>query len=397
MSCPAIFTGDAFLQRTLTHIDCQAQLLGSYGYLALGEPGSSASVLLSGLLTLFVALFGFRLMFGNPPDAQDLVLAVLKVGIVITLAFSWPAFRTLVYNVVLVGPAEIANAIMAASDGQGTANLAERLQRVDTQIVKFTEAGTGRTVGAFLDGSQPGGTFEASVLEDESTLGFARLSYLAGVVGSLALLRLAGGLLLAIAPIVAGLLLFGFSRSIFVGWVKGLVLTILGSIGAVIVLSVQLAILEPWLTDALRVRTAGYATPSAPIELLAINLAFAFVLVGMTWFLSRVAFQASWPVLASYRADESAKPERSARNERGTAGDQQSSTQRNVSRSVERAILRQESQNSQTSSTRTIRSVEGDAPRGRPSDRRGSQPLGETYRRTTHRRSSLATKRERRT
>ena len=101
MACPAIITGDQFLLRVIGHIDCQAQVLGSYGYQALGQPGSPASTLMAGLLTLFVALFGIRLLFGPPPGARDTVFDVIKIGLVLTLAFSWPAFRTVIHDVVL--------------------------------------------------------------------------------------------------------------------------------------------------------------------------------------------------------------------------------------------------------------------------------------------------------
>lgn len=397
MTCPAIITGEEFLARTLAHIDCQTQLIGSYGYLALGEPGSTASVLITGLLTLFVALFGLRLMFGSPPDAQDLVLGILKVGIVLTLAFSWPAFRTLIYDVVLTGPAEIANAILARSDDQGTANLAQRLQDIDTLIVQFTQAGTGRATGALLDEVGAGGSFEAAVLEDESTLGFARLSYLVGVISSLALLRLAAGLLLAITPIVAGLLLFGSSRGIFIGWLKGLILTILGSVGAATVLAVELAILEPWLVDAIRLRSLGYATPAAPIELFAMTLAFALVLVAMTWLLSRVAFQNSWPAIVRTGAQTpaGARTDRSPQRLLDTA--QYPRSERSVSRNVERAIMRQEMYSSRNTTVRTSASVTASGQSTGQPDRRTVQPLGETYRRAAHRRSSLSNIREKRT
>ena len=295
MACPQIITGDQFVVRTLTHIDCQAQYLGSYGYQSLGQPGSPAAILVTGLLTLFIALWGFRLLFGPVPAARDIVVDVLKIGIVLTLAFSWPAFRTVIYDVVIQSPAEIASSVSNPGLPPMQVNFTNRLQNVDDAIVSLTEVGTGRQTGQYIDGAQSGGTFAGSAMEDESALGWARLVLLASLIGTLALIRIATGLLLSIAPLVAGLFLFQATRGLFQGWARGLVLTLLASLGIGIVISVELAVLEPWLADALRVRSLGYATPSAPTELFAMTLGFSLVQFGMIWLLARVAFQTGVP------------------------------------------------------------------------------------------------------
>ena len=126
MSCPPIITGEAFVSRVLDHIDCQAQVLGSYGYLSLSEPGSLAAVFATALITLFVLFLSVRLMFGERLEARALVFDVLKIGIVLTLAFSWPAFRTLVYDVTFEGPAQVAAAL--SSSDASTQSMVERLQ-----------------------------------------------------------------------------------------------------------------------------------------------------------------------------------------------------------------------------------------------------------------------------
>ena len=300
MACPPIITGDEFLLRTLSHIDCQAQLIGSYGYQALGQPGSPASTLILGLLTLFIAFFGIRLMFGPPLASRDVVFDVIKIGIVLTLAFSWPAFRTVVYDVTLKGPAEVAS-ILQSSSGNGTsASFANRLQDTDNAIAELTRLGAGRNTGAIIDESAPSGNFQSTALQDDEAYGSARLLFLSSVIGTLALLRIAAGLLLALAPLVAALYFFTQTRGIFAGWLKGLVFTFAGSIGATMVLSVELAILGPWLTDALSVRGLGYATPSAPTELFAITLAFAVTLLLMFWLLAKVSFYRGWLTLPDF-------------------------------------------------------------------------------------------------
>lgn len=299
MACPAIVTGDIFLARVIAHIDCQAQVIGSFGYQALAQPGSPAGVVATVALTVFVAFFGIRLMFGPPPGMRDTVLDVLKIGIVVTLAFSWPAFRTVVYNVVVDGPAELATFIVNPL-GEETRPLITRLQSADNGIVAMIDTGTGRASGASLNNQPTGATFSGSSLQEDAAFGWSRLLFLASTIGTIGLLRLLAGLLLALAPIMAGLLLFDASRGIFAGWLRGLVLAMLGTLGASVVLSVQLAVLEPWITDALKVRALGYATPATPLELFAITLAFGVLQFAMIAALSKVAFYKGWPTFPGF-------------------------------------------------------------------------------------------------
>ena len=293
MACTAVITGDQFVTRMLGHIDCQAQYLGSYGYQSLAQPGSMASVIVSGLLTLFVALWGVRLLFGPTPAARDLIGDLLKIGIVLTLAFSWPAFRTVIHDVVLTGPAQIAGSLTTPGLEDTGSGFVERLQAVDNAIVSLTERGTGRRSGQFIGSGGPGSTFAGTTLEDDSAFGTARLSFLVGMFGSLALLRVGAGLLLALTPIAAGLLLFGATRSLFWGWVKGLVFAVTAAVAVTFTIAIELAMLEPWLADALRVRSLGYATPSAPIELVAMTLAFALTHFAILWLMARVCFHSN--------------------------------------------------------------------------------------------------------
>lgn len=400
MACPAIITGDSFLLRVLEHIDCQAQVIGSYGYQVLGQPGSTASVLMTSLLTLFIALFGMRLLFGPPPGARDLVFDVLKIGIVLTLAFSWPAFRTVIYDVTLKGPADVATVIAGASgnerEGEG---LAQRLQRADNAIVRLTEVGTGRNLAALIDKDAPGGTFEGSAIADDTAFGSARLLYLASTIGTLALLRIAAGLLLALTPLVAGLWFFPWTRGLVAGWIRGLVLTMAGSIGTALVLSVELAIIEPWLTDALKVRSLGYAIPAAPTELFAIMLAFAVVQLMMIWLLARVVFTRGWLTLPDWpRVPEQQFVPQAVVAGRSVTGELSFNRAEQVSNAVENVIRREQTQSSDRF-TRIPLSGMSEGSAGPPSTgpaSDGSAPrLSNSYRRTSLRSSRAGQARDR--
>ena len=296
MPCPAVTTGGEFLAETLAHLDCQAQTIGSFGFQSLAAPGSPASLALTGLLTLFIAVFAIRMLPGDNVEPRDAVNGILKIGIVLTLAVSWPAFRILAYDTVLLGPAEVASSLTPSTLPDTGSGFTQRLQSIDSGIASLTLAGTGRQTGSLKLEQRGDSAFRSIAMEDETALGWARTIYLGSVIGSLAILRIAGGLLLGLAPLVAGLLLFDFARGLFAGWVRGLVLVALGSLGLTVLLAVEVAVLEPWLADALQRRSLGYATPSAPTELLAITFAFAIASAGLLFLLGKVAFQNGWSV-----------------------------------------------------------------------------------------------------
>jgi type IV secretion system protein VirB6 len=274
--CPKVLSGEHFLASALTHIDCQGRTIGAYGWGALADPSSQVSVALMGLLSIFVAIFGIRLILGYPQTSRDTVADVLIVAIALTLATSWPAWRVVGYDLVLQGPSEIASSIGLGSGLPGSAgDLAERLQNVDQGLASLSVFGTGRL------GVSQGDWFQ---------LGFARLAFLSGALVPLATVRLGAGSLLALAPLMAGLLLFGITRSLFEGWARALAATFLASIFATLLLSAELAILEPWLLDALQRRVGEQAVLDAPVEALALTMSFGIVSLMSLYLAIRIAF-----------------------------------------------------------------------------------------------------------
>lgn len=296
VSCAPVHTGSSFAGELLAQIDCQAQAIGAYGFGALASPGSPVAGLLLALLMLFIAAFGLRLMFGDAPDGRDLLSQALKLGIVLTLATSWPAWRTLAYDTVLRGPAELSGAIGSASGLPGS-GLNDRLSRADQAIVSLTAFGTGRLTGGIVGSTDLGDTARGIALADQSGFGWGRVMFLAGTIGPLAAIRLSAGALLAIAPLMAGLLLFAGTRGVFIGWLRALGACLLGATLLALIHGVELAVLESWLTDALGQRQANVLTPAAPTELLVIALLFAVASFGALALVLRLMFFASLPSL----------------------------------------------------------------------------------------------------
>lgn len=299
-SCPTLSAGSAFLSTLLQHIDCQGQTIGAIGYQALADPGSPLSIALTALLTTFIALFGLRMVLGETPTLRDGVLAVVKIGVVLLIATSWPAYRTLVYDVIVHGPAQLSTAIGVPSGLPGAnGDLVGHLQISDDAIARLTTLGSGRndlsSVSATA-GSGPVEPLERAPITDDLAFGSARVLFLSSILAAFAVVRLGAGVLLALAPLFAGLLLFDAARGLFVGWARALLFTMLSSVAVTIILGVELALLEPWLTQMLRLRYAKIVTPEAPVELLVMCLTFALALAGAIAMILRLSFAQQVPL-----------------------------------------------------------------------------------------------------
>jgi len=320
VACPAI-SDMAFLSSVLGHVDCQAQNLGAGGYQALAAPGGPAALLLTGASTIFIALIGYRLLLGETPSLRDGVVATIKIGVVLALATSWPAFRTLAYDVTLRAPAEMAGTIGAPSSLPGSnGGLVARLQTIDDELVELNVIGTGRppntnpVVGPSATPLTPAQQQQQlrelrdlasrarwDPMHDFSLLGSARTVFLTGAIAGFASVRLIAGLLLALGPLFVLFVLFDGTRGLFEGWVRGLAGAALGALATAIVLGVELALLEPWLAAVLDLRHQNIATPAVPVELLVLALVFALTSLAALVAVAKVAagfrMPAAWRIL----------------------------------------------------------------------------------------------------
>jgi type IV secretion system protein VirB6 len=303
-ACQAIPYDGAFAREAIAFFDCQAQVLGSQGFLGLASPGSSVLVGLSGLLAIFVAVFGFRLLLGHGPGLREGVLSVAKVGVVLALATSWPAYQVLIYDIVLKAPAELVAEAGGPSDVPGAGgDLAARLDRADLAFERLAILGVGApapSAGVKLPPSPFVGF-------DPFALGTARALFLTSAIGAFAFLRLGAGILLALGPLFVAFLLFDAIRWLFEGWLRALIALTLGAVVATLTLGMELAFLEPWLADLIGQRQADYAAPQAAAQLLAVTLVFAVGLGALLRLAALVAFNPSLSIhiaqsLAGWRA-----------------------------------------------------------------------------------------------
>ncbi len=295
--CDSMPSAESFAPSAIRFLDCQAQLLGAEGYRALAAPGSTASILLTGMVTLLIAFFGYRMLLGHTPTVREGVLTFVKIGLVLVLATSWPAYQTLVYNIILHAPAELASAIGSPTNLPGSGGgLVGRIDAVDQALKILAIEGVGPVPlgpdGRPLMPSVPPPPFLGF---DSFALGFARVIYLVSTITSFAFVRIAAALLLALAPVFAAFLLFDGTRGLFEGWLKALLGTALGSLAIAVTLGVELAFVEPWLAALLARRTGDLDIIGVPAQLLAATTIFAIALLAVMWLTARIAMSLRIP------------------------------------------------------------------------------------------------------
>lgn len=284
--CAVQAQSSGFIGSMTQFVDCRAQLLGSGAYQALASPGSTLSIVLTGFLTIFVALIGYNLLLGRGFTIRSGMIAALKVGAVFALATSWPAYRTLVYDVVTDGPTQIASDIGEPSAVPGSdGTLVQRLDAADGALVELSVLGAGVPTAVQQQGLPP----PPFAGFDAFALGGSRILFLLTAIAGLAGVRVIVGLMLALGPFFVAFLMFDNTRSLFEGWVRVLSGAALATVGVTIALGLELSLMEPWLATMLARRMAGEALPSVPTELFVITSMYALIVLALLFACARLA------------------------------------------------------------------------------------------------------------
>jgi len=304
--CSASAEPIGFIGWISTSIDCQADRFGSGAFAALATPGSSLSLALTGVLTIFVALIGYNMLSGRGLDIRSGLVAMVKIGAVLALATSWPVYRTLVYDVATQAPGQIVAEIGGSSSLPGSdGTLIQRLDLADMALQQLIVLGPGepRVEPAAFSSAPATATFNAQAL------GGARILFLLSALAGIATVRIVAALMLALGPYFIAFLLFENMRGLLEGWIRVIAGATIGAIGVAVALAFELSVIEPWLSTVLARRHGGEALPAAPIELLVITALFALVVAATLLASARLAAAfrlASWRAALPFRAKDPA-------------------------------------------------------------------------------------------
>lgn len=246
----------------LQAVDCVANetITGAFG--RLFAPGGALVTVLTIMLTLFVAWFGINLLLGRANlSVRSLTPRMMTIGVVLTLVTSWVAYSTLVWNLAIGAPDQIAT-VISGGEGSATQLFAQKIDVVFQALQQASPQTEGKEVGAF---------------SPEGMMWLGAMLLLLGTVGVLVTARIALAVLVAIGPIFVVMALFESTRGLFTGWLKGLVMLAAVPLFAVLGGSIMLELAVPVL--AALVATPGQIDPQAAMAFFVVGFVHAALMV----------------------------------------------------------------------------------------------------------------------
>lgn len=308
-----------YISGTFAYVDCTVRSLGAEGYQALAADVSTQSVL-TGLITIFIALIGYRILFGSMLSMREGAVGAIKIGAAITLATQWSSYQTLIYDVVTDGPVELATSILQPVNigGEDSGGLIARSQNAYDTISSITTpnysglvpkppqppAENARTAPSSPQQSTTGSPTFAGLLsaEERTSLKGAETMFSASTLAGLLAPRIVAAIMLALAPVIAGFMLFEATQGLVIGWLRILLATILANIAASAVLALQLTIFSPQVTTLQSAIDRGVTVPTLVNEITVSSVLFAALMAATIFGVATAAFGLRLPINMRYFA-----------------------------------------------------------------------------------------------
>jgi len=224
----------------LRAVDCVAGEMTAAAFNRLfGAEGAMAPVLTI-LLTLYIAFFAISLLTGRSSlGISALTPRMLTLGLVLTFATSWVAYQGVLWNLAVGAPDWIAS-VLTGSEGSATQIFADRIDIVFAAIGTIAQA-------APADGDVAQQAGSAGMFKPADIMWIGAILLLLGTVGVLLTARIALAILLALGPVFVVMALFGGTRGLTAGWLRGVALTALTPLFVVLGGSITLELLVPVL------------------------------------------------------------------------------------------------------------------------------------------------------
>ncbi|MEO6339432.1 MAG: type IV secretion system protein [Caulobacteraceae bacterium] len=395
--CPAPDEAFGLVRGLMFTVDCNVQGLAQGAYGTLAQPGSAINTALFGLLTLYVAFIGYRMLLGRSPlRVGELTISALKIGVVVVLATNWGVYQTLIYDTLFKGPEQVASALMGVMQPNGSVfkgNPFDGLQVAFDQLLLSASSFAGKA-GPQSATLQGGPGFAAFALHGSAYL------MLLTTLGTVLASKIALALILGLAPLFVVFLLFAPTRGIFEGWLKAAIGFALAPLLAILSLAVQLSMLEPTLIRLAEMRADSEFDLAPPSTAMILIVVFATVLIGVGVTVAVIAAGLRLPklsVIAPTGAEGQVPMFDAARGAApATDAPARVAAVAAAAAAMERRDTRRLGAPALSASERRITLASERAAPAAIGNEGGVQPLGSTFRRTAGpRRSAVAARRDR--
>ena len=251
------------IRAVLATVDCQTRDFARLGYSSLTSAHSPFQLALTAILTIYVMVLGYRLMFGGDVRLSDSPGIALKIGAVLALVTNWSVFQTLIFDLAARAPVEIAAAIAAPI--QNRSDLAndpvDGLQAAYDQLT--VAAGAFAKSVTVADASNPptaatGDPDAGRAAHTSEALNAAATAVFLSSAGLVSIATVAIGVLTAAGPLFVALFLFLETRGLFVGWVRALATAAFALLSTWTLAVLMLDALDPWLAELLQQLASGH-------------------------------------------------------------------------------------------------------------------------------------------
>ena len=295
-SCVTINPAAGSAETMVNAVDCYIQSTVQAGYANLLGQGSMFNVALTIALTIYVAIIGYRLIFGRSSlSVGEMMPRMIMIGAVLALTSNWATYQVLVYDVLTDGPQEIVSAINP--DDGNVRGITERVDMLSGRMVDLADAWT--EFDARPDQMLPTNpiTTETATLPvtannitafvaPKDSLGpnmllLSALFLVLASAGVLVVAKIILGVLLLLGPVFAVLGLFASTRGLALGWGRAAVMMALVPIMTMITSAGAVAALEPILTQMYVSAGQGDFSLRAALTILVIVLIMVAVAVQL--------------------------------------------------------------------------------------------------------------------
>lgn len=303
---------DGVIRGVLATVDCQTRYYAQGGYEALTSGSPLFQTALTALLTIYVALVGYRLLFAQgSARLSDAPAIALKIGLILALTTSWATFQTLVFDLADRAPLEIAAVVSqpASAGGALTARPVDGLQALYDEFAE-TAAAYGKIAGPNAKGySSP----QAAAAETSAAAGGVLFLISAGTLSAA---KLAIGVLTALGPLFIAAALIPVTRGLFAGWVRAVTASALVTLTTWVLLVLMLAVLDPWIQTLTAQRTGAALDPQTAISAACLVFVFAAGQAALVTGASVMAFGFQLPTLRNAAPAQAAPAASAAADDR---------------------------------------------------------------------------------